>query len=585
MTYYVSKSGSDSNPGSIGSPWLTVDKGADTAVAGDIVRVQAGNYNETVTPAHNGSSGAGNTITFVADGTVNVTRLSFSSNSYLRFIGFNFDPSAAGGSTNGAIVTIAGTNTGIELWDCSVANSTNGSGIQVNSGATYNGSIIIGCTIHDISNDTGVKMFGNNNLVAYNDVSNIDYIGILAAGDKNRVRNNYFHALIQASSHPDFLYGSTETQGITNMLWEANLHIGTPASSDNKWFHFQNQSGTQWLNNVFRRNVTYNIGSGLYSIYGSVDAPANASIAGFRAYNNTHSFADRAHIGDSSYNNFGVVRGTLTTVYVFNDIYFQAWGSSNATQVEAWSLSVGATLTADYNLACPSTGSVTFTSQWTSQAHEVSNVDPLFVGNTSDWRLASISSGAYHAGGPVALTSGSGTGITFNVATGFGAMFTGDNSANLPQYSGALAPGDVITVGTDIVRVVSISGDAITVTPSFTWADGEPVYFGNSTTPDIGAFPYGVSPLSAATISNVSTTYTVTPTGSARGVCFYVDGIPTSYTETAPYQATIASGAVTAKAYALYAQTSPVVTASQGASSIPVRSAIYAGKTVTVTPT
>ena len=56
----------------------------------------------------------------------------------------------------------------------------------------------------------------------------------------------------------------------------------------------------------------------------------------------------------------------------------------------------------------------------------------------------------------------------------------------------------------------------------------------------------------------------MTPTGDARGVWFYVNGIPTTWDATSPYSATIASGTVTAKAYALYAQSEPVVTATQG---------------------
>jgi hypothetical protein len=60
-------------------------------------------------------------------------------------------------------------------------------------------------------------------------------------------------------------------------------------------------------------------------------------------------------------------------------------------------------------------------------------------------------------------------------------------------------------------------------------------------------------------------------------VWFYVDGIPTTWVNAAPYAATIASGTVTAKAYALYAQDTPVVDADaaalgqlRGATSAPI---------------
>lgn len=46
--YYVSKNGSDSNPGTEAKPWLTIQKAADTLVAGEIVYIKQGTYNERV---------------------------------------------------------------------------------------------------------------------------------------------------------------------------------------------------------------------------------------------------------------------------------------------------------------------------------------------------------------------------------------------------------------------------------------------------------------------------------------------------------------------------------------------------------
>jgi len=63
--YYVSPTGSDSNPGSQASPWGTVQKAADTAVAGDTVYFRGGTYNPT----------AG--ITFSKSGTSDTNRIKF----------------------------------------------------------------------------------------------------------------------------------------------------------------------------------------------------------------------------------------------------------------------------------------------------------------------------------------------------------------------------------------------------------------------------------------------------------------------------------------------------------------------------
>ncbi len=53
--YYVSPSGSDSNPGTLELPFKTIQKAADLMVAGDTCFVMEGKYRETVTPANNGT--------------------------------------------------------------------------------------------------------------------------------------------------------------------------------------------------------------------------------------------------------------------------------------------------------------------------------------------------------------------------------------------------------------------------------------------------------------------------------------------------------------------------------------------------
>lgn len=65
MIYYVAKSGSDTNPGTQGSPFLTIGHAAGVAVAGDTVLVGGGVYNELVAPPHSGNAAQGY-ITFSA---------------------------------------------------------------------------------------------------------------------------------------------------------------------------------------------------------------------------------------------------------------------------------------------------------------------------------------------------------------------------------------------------------------------------------------------------------------------------------------------------------------------------------------
>ena len=57
-TYYVSTSGSDSNSGTLSSPWRTIQKAANTVSSGDTVLVRGGTYSERVTLTKSGTSSA-----------------------------------------------------------------------------------------------------------------------------------------------------------------------------------------------------------------------------------------------------------------------------------------------------------------------------------------------------------------------------------------------------------------------------------------------------------------------------------------------------------------------------------------------
>ena len=63
-TYYVSSSGSDSNPGTLTSPWKTIGKANSTLQAGDTVYIRVGTYSgDYVNPSRSGTSDT-NRITY-----------------------------------------------------------------------------------------------------------------------------------------------------------------------------------------------------------------------------------------------------------------------------------------------------------------------------------------------------------------------------------------------------------------------------------------------------------------------------------------------------------------------------------------
>jgi len=62
--YYVAKGGNDQNPGTLDSPWLTIQHAAENLAAGDTVHIREGTYHESVYIRQGGSEG--NPITFSA---------------------------------------------------------------------------------------------------------------------------------------------------------------------------------------------------------------------------------------------------------------------------------------------------------------------------------------------------------------------------------------------------------------------------------------------------------------------------------------------------------------------------------------
>jgi hypothetical protein len=71
-TYYVSPTGSDSNPGTSGAPFLHIQKCASTMVAGDTCQIATGTYRETVTPVNSGTSASRITYTAAPEATVTI---------------------------------------------------------------------------------------------------------------------------------------------------------------------------------------------------------------------------------------------------------------------------------------------------------------------------------------------------------------------------------------------------------------------------------------------------------------------------------------------------------------------------------
>lgn len=571
-TYYVRTDGNDGHTGTTntaGGAWQHINYAASQVSAGDTVRVQAGTYVESPTPSVSGT--AGNTVTLIADGTVTTCSLGFSTKSYIRTIGFTLDPSTGGCSAAPGIYG-SGTNTGLEFWNNTIANTGTQNGYNFDGGAgspvRCDKCIVIGGTIQTIGtgSQTAMRFSGDDVFVGYIGISAIKYLGIGPSGVRGRFMNLYFSNMIQVGgSHPDFYYIATDSLGWNNNVVEANYGVGTITSTDNKFFHAQNDSAAAWNDNIWRYNVSYNLGSGFYSMYATTNAENR-----WRFYHNTVSYCDMAQDqSDTSYNNCGNFDqefGPALSASVYNSIHYKAWGLDTVdATVLVFGTKASPTLTTDYNLAYSPVRTETFGAPWTSQSHPQSNVNPQYVNTGTDFTLQS-GSGARGVGGPL-TTATSCSGTTLNVASGTGSFFIGSNASNLAQYSGNLVPGDFITVNSTNYQVSSVSSDALTLTGSISCSNGDAVYFGKSSTVDVGAYPYKAGGYNlSANFTNIGGTVTVTPSDATlvRFIVCYEDGIPVGVVNTAPYTFSVGSGVITVRAYHKYASTAQYSQATSG---------------------
>jgi hypothetical protein len=571
-TYYVRTDGNNSNAGTsntAGGAWRTVDYASDHVAAGDTVRVQAGAYTETPTPAVSGTSGS--PITYVADGTVTVCGMDIASKNYLRFIGFTFDGDT-GCTRRNRTVFASGTNTGLEFWGNTFTDG--GDGLSSSSVADrLHNTIIIGNTFTHLnvpsigSGASALSIIGTHNVIAYNDVSETYCDAFNVFGTYVRLLNNYVHAMIDDSScHSDFMQFGSHDLGLQFNLYESNLQVGSGGGDEHtsiiQDYQPERCSGGLAANcgvvteNLWRRNVIHGIGSGSFSMA----VATNHTMTNYRMLHNADVNISQAQSPGNGLGCCAFYSG-VSGIWIRNNIEYEAWTPQLTSQTRMVYSANGestATWDVDYNLSYDDAVSPTWGAIWTGQAHEVTDTDPLFVDYANDNFTLGASSPAKDAGGAVCTVSGSGTGSTFSVATGCGGWFRGSDAATLTQYGGALAVGDTITVGTDVVTVTSVSGDALTVAETFTWANGDAVYWGDDTTPDIGPYPYKAGGYALAiTHAQVGSTVTVTPNDAdlVRMVVCYEDGVPVTVDNASPFTCTVGTGTFAVRAFPRYAST------------------------------
>ncbi len=277
-TYYVRKTGANSNSGTAPSAaFLTVDKAANVAVAGDIVYVGAGVYNESVTPTNDGTAGA--LIQFIADttgvktgdaGNVDITKsgavaFNIGGDNYILVSGFRLY-----GSNYGVHV---GTSTGSVVQNCECYNNAN-SGIRCNSStsvtinncdshnnATYGIETQSACTV----TATNCKLRSNNH-GAYTEAAGSSLTLIKCRMYANTSRGIYAkkgtvlakNCLIYSNAG-EGVYAETPS-GPTITLWNSTI-------ADNTLDGFYQKSGTATITNCI---LAFNGGAGIHYLAGTL---------------------------------------------------------------------------------------------------------------------------------------------------------------------------------------------------------------------------------------------------------------------------------------------------------------------------
>lgn len=194
--FYVSVSGSDSNPGTLASPWRTVQKAVNTLGAGQVAYVRAGTYSENLLITRSGSATAPITVQNYpgerpvlrpAGGSTNNYPVEIYSAAYFRLRGFVIE-GASGPST--ANVYFEGRTHHVEVSQCEIRGSADQG---VFSEATTSYLWLLGNSVHDNGNGNaphqshGLYIEGTDHLIANNEVYNQRYgygLHLYPSGDR-----------------------------------------------------------------------------------------------------------------------------------------------------------------------------------------------------------------------------------------------------------------------------------------------------------------------------------------------------------------------------------------------------------------
>jgi hypothetical protein len=353
-SYYVSLSGSDTNPGTLEQPWRTIQKAANTVAAGSTVYIRRGTYNERVN-IYSRSNTAGPYITFtnypgeeaILDGTGFAIPhgeglFNIYNTDYIRVSGLKVQHSNAAG-----IYVFSSDNVKV---DHNRTYDTVFSGISV----WWSANVVVD------SNDIALACNAHPNYPAAE-----ENISIGASSSNVEVMNNYVH---QAANIPDG-YAGGEGINIKDGAHDIKVHHNvvhlderTDGKPSNRLAFGLDGWSTETYNISFYDNVAYNnmngfvieseAGATVHDVYVYNNIAYNNIGAGFYipnwAQNETSLKKNVQFINNTSYNNkYGIFINSvkIEDVVIRNNIF-----SQNGTSIQFGSTVPLTQITSDHNL-------------------------------------------------------------------------------------------------------------------------------------------------------------------------------------------------------------------------------------------
>lgn len=365
-TYYVAANGADTNPGSKGKPWKTIQKAADNIIPGDEAIVKAGTYDETVKTTRDGE--AGKRITFKASGLVKTKGFRIN-NTYTTVDGFEVVP------RNSIILTKS---------NCEILNNhCIDSFIRITYDSNATNCLIKGNHVESTypwGNDwPAIEVWGSNNIAEYNEVGpSTDTDAFRLFGHDNVIRHNYIHNITHSKgskAHTDIFqnFSVRGTEESYNIVFENNLIM----NNDAQLFMTENDGSKTLHDFDIRNNIIVN-----NALQGNVGIP------NLRFYNNTCINCDPA-------NGFALFIDQVPNIkdctgcQVMNNIFIDGGGVRNTSMKGAYYIRGDVKeYKCDYNYVARGAENGYAPLTGDTEEHGINGGDPMFVDPAhNDYRL------------------------------------------------------------------------------------------------------------------------------------------------------------------------------------------------------